>query len=350
MTIHSPHADPVVYAGMNLRGRGNSTWGYPKKPYAIKLGKKAEVLGMPAHKRWVLLANWGDRTLLRNDAAFRLSSGSLMDWTPRGTHVEVVFNGAHVGNYYLCEQIKVDPNRVAIQSMTAADTTETTITGGYLMELDTNYDEVNKFQSSLFKLPYMFKEPDEEVLTTQQFDYMQNHVAQLESILRTGTKLHQHEYEALIDVPSFIEWWLIHEATVNGEAYWPKSVYMHKDRDGKLKAGPVWDFDYATFRNDTKYFYIKNRLYYLYLFLDAQFIAQIKERWPAFRAVADELPAYVRSQKERLAASDVMNHALWPINADINHDEQLTFDEAVETLISNFEARIAWMEGKIDTM
>ena len=82
---------------LQIRGRGNSTWGYPKKPYALKLSSKTSVLGMPKHKRWVLLANWLDRTLMRNDVAFQISRQTGLAWTPRGQFVELVLNGKHLG-------------------------------------------------------------------------------------------------------------------------------------------------------------------------------------------------------------------------------------------------------------
>ncbi|MBQ9287190.1 MAG: CotH kinase family protein, partial [Bacteroidaceae bacterium] len=145
------NADGTVdYDGqISIRGRGNSTWNYPKKPYAIKLDKKSEILGMPKHKRWVLLANWKDRTLMRNDAAFWLSTNSGLPYTVRGQFVEVELNGKIMGNYYLCEQIKVDDNRVDITEMEAQEHNPENLTGGYLVELDTYYDEVNKFHSTI---------------------------------------------------------------------------------------------------------------------------------------------------------------------------------------------------------
>ena len=83
---------------LEIRGRGNTTWEYPKKPYALKLGSKAEILGMPKHKRWVLLANWMDRTLMRNDVSFEIARQTGLAWTPRGKFVELVLNGKLMGN------------------------------------------------------------------------------------------------------------------------------------------------------------------------------------------------------------------------------------------------------------
>ena len=95
-------------ADLAIKGRGNSTWQLPKKPYALKLGAKSEILGMKKHKRWCLLANWMDRTNIRNDIAFHIAKQTNLAWTPSGKFVELILNGEHKGNYYLCEQIQVD--------------------------------------------------------------------------------------------------------------------------------------------------------------------------------------------------------------------------------------------------
>jgi len=232
--------------GTSVKGRGNSTWSFPKKPYAIKLDKKAEVLGMPKHKRWVLLANWIDRTLMRNHIAFTIAKNTeSLDWTPRGEFVELILNGKHLGNYYLCEQIKIDKNRVNIAEMESTDIDGEVITGGYLLEMDINYDEVNKFHTDIRNLPVNIKEPDEDVLVDKQFNYIQNYINQVErAIYADNFSIDGHSYTEYIDVNSFIDWWLVHELTHNGEPGWPKSSYMHKDKNDKLVAGPVWDFDY----------------------------------------------------------------------------------------------------------
>ena len=142
MVIVTPGTLDILYRGtLSVKGRGNSTWNYPKKPYALKLDKKSEMLGMKKHKRWCLLANWMDRTLMRNAVAFEISRHTGLDWTPDGRFVEVILNGEHLGNYYLCEQIKVDKNRVDVAEPDPAD-----VSGGYIFELDSNYDEVNKFR------------------------------------------------------------------------------------------------------------------------------------------------------------------------------------------------------------
>lgn len=145
-------------------GRDN-TWKYPKKSYALKLGERAELLGMPAHNRWLLLANWLDRTMLSNHIAFEISRRTSLSYTPRGKFVEVVLNGEHIGCYYLCEQIIIDKNRLDIHEFGDEE-----VNRGYLLELDKYYDEEFKLRSPLKGLPYMFQNPGP--VTEEQFRFI----------------------------------------------------------------------------------------------------------------------------------------------------------------------------------
>ena len=147
----------------------------------MKLDNKSEILGMKKHNRWCLLANWMDRTLIRNDVAFEISRRTQLEWTPSGKFVELILNGEHKGNYYLCEQIKVDNNRVNI----AKD-------GGFLMECDLWYDEEFKFKTKLHNVPWQFKDPD--WVTQEQFDYLYNYVAEFEQSLFTEASFIQRKY------------------------------------------------------------------------------------------------------------------------------------------------------------
>src|SRR5690606_8462016 len=105
----------MLFEGITeIRGRGNSTWGMPEKPYRIKLDEKACLLGMPADKRWALMANYGDQSLLRNDVAFEVSRRLELEYTPRQQYVELFLNGEYMGNYTLTEHVKEGEHRVPI--------------------------------------------------------------------------------------------------------------------------------------------------------------------------------------------------------------------------------------------
>lgn len=347
ITILNPDGSEDYSGITSIRGRGNSTWNFPKKPYALKLDEKAEILGMPKHKRWVLLANWLDRTLLRNRVANEIAYSTSMAWNPHGEFVDVVLNGEHVGNYYLCEHIKIDKNRVNISELDEEATEGEAITGGYLMELDVNYDEAYKFESSMYQLPYMFKDPDE--VNESQFAYMQNYINSMEASIYDDEELVAGKFMEYMDIDSSIDWWIVHELVGNGEPGHPKSVYMHKDKSGKLFAGPIWDFDYQTFRSK-KGFRVKNALYYSRLFQNSTFVARVKERWSLLKPELEKIPAFIDGEAERIKHSEEMNHLMWPITEVVNEDESLSFKDAIQRMKDRYEERFKWLDNEISKM
>ncbi len=333
---------------MQMKGRGNSTWGYPKKPYAIKLDSKSTVLGLAKDKRFDLLANWMDRTLLRNDMTYYIARQTTsMGWNPKGEFVEVVLNGKHIGNYYLCEHIKVGENRVNITELDEDATSGEAITGGYLMELDVNYDEEYKFKSARYNMPYMFKDPDE--VNDAQLSYLQGYVNEMEEALYDDTKFAGRDYLNYMEIDSYVDWWIIHELAENGEPGWPKSTYMHKDKNGKMVAGPVWDFDWATYKGSTSW-KTKGAVYYNRLFQDPAFVETVKNRWMGEKTVFEAAAEYIRQQGEYLKHSDELNIGLWPISSRVNGDETLSYSEAIQTMYNNYKSRLAWLDAAINAL
>lgn len=378
-----------------IRLRGNSTQNFPKKPFAVKLASKAKVLGMPKHKRWVLLANWMDRTMLRNavalEVAHRTDSAYINDgigWSPRGTSVEVVMDGRHVGNYYLCEQIKIDGDRVDITDCYEDVENPTPETCGYLLEFDDAMDEVNNFRTSR-GIPCMFK--DEVPANSEFFNYVKNKVEGIENSLKAEN--YEEAYKNL-DINSVIDYFFIQELTFNDEYKHPKSVYMYIDGPGKLTAGPVWDFDWQTFVNYDKvqamnskyggtyscrkndewlygasklaektswwpgsdYDYVNDMPYMWYplLFKDANFRARVQERWAVIYPHLLNVVARIDEFAALNKVSDQYNHAMWPLSnlknsagSAFNGDEDMTFDEAIATMKQAYTERLNWMNSNI---
>ena len=350
-----------------IKGRGNATWKYDKRPYALKLLEKNKVLGMPKHKRWVLLANWKDRTLLRNDAAFWLSRQTVMPdpedatkkiglpYTVRGQFVELEFNGEHRGNYYLCEQIKIDQNRVNISKWKPEDTGD--ITGGFMMEIDNNYDEPNKFKSSKFNLKYMFKDPDDD-LSEDAISYMKNFINTLEGKIKNASN---GQYRDDFDIDSAIWFMFVNELTGNGDFYnenysdeykGPHSTYLYKDKGGKLTMGPVWDFDYLTFVPSRSAQWAganRSGYYYMSLCKDPVFRARLLELWDLYKKNLTGFEAYVRSMASTISMSEEFNTTMWGysgLEQDQNKDNEMDFTTAINTMISAYQAKMSWMDGK----
>ena len=365
-----------------IKGRGNYTWKWDKKPYALKFGDdyEVEVLGMPKHTRWVLLANWRDRTLLRNDAAFWLSEQSAPEipYTVRGQFVELEVNGEHRGNYYLCEQIKINKNRVNITKF-KKDFTD--LTGGYLMEIDSYWDELNKFKSKGFNLRYMFKEPDEDpndpetesaASYAEGYAWMEDFINRFEKSLKTEADVEAGVYNNYLDVPSAIMFMLINELTgnkdffqdANDEVFGPHSTYLYKNKkdksgnESKLFMGPVWDFDYKTFTPVSDYGKVftwrgfdNPGYYYYFLCHDDDFVNEIKRLWGSKVKAFQKLPAHITDMVTLISPSQKFDEILWPFkyetNRNDNGDYTLSFSAAIERMISSFNARISWMNLQI---
>lgn len=325
-----------------VKGRGNVTWDrYPKKPYSLKLTKKAEILGMAASKRWVLLSNWADRTLLRNDVAFEIARRTSLAWTPRGKPVELILNGEYRGAYYLCEKVQINRNRLDIEEMDDDDNDVENITGGYLMEIDKYFDEANKFRSATYHLPYQFRNPGEDVLTDAQFNYMQQYVNDFEASLSSDPALQRGDYVQWIDPLSFIDWWIVNELCYNKEVSRPKSVYLHKQRGGRLTMGPVWDFDFSTFTPHDDIYAAERFPYLQRLFQNADFRQAAEQRWQDVRPKMMSIPDYIDQQAQLIQASALQNSLMWPISLKLNGDEQLSFDEAIERMKQSFLLRLS---------
>lgn len=337
-----------------IRGRGNWTWDkYPKKPYALKLGKKQQVLGMPAHKRWVLLAEY--RGFIGNPMMFEATRRApALDWAPRGTFVEMVLNGKYQGLYYLCEHIKIDKNRVNIAELNADDLEYPAVSGGYLLEYDELYDEDYKFMSSGFNMPVQLKSPNDDV-PDQQFNYIRNFINDMEAELLKIGKPGGSKYADYLDIDTFAEYWMVLETVGNYEAWKPRSVKMYKGRDGvdsppgtvcKLKAGPLWDQE--LFQVD-KSFNSKDAHYFKYLFKDPEFVATVKARWPAYRD-------NILGNDKYISYIDYLDQMVNQIKVSANRDialwenEYFTLSGEVSTVKKGFVSKINWMDTQIKAL
>lgn len=377
----------------STRLRGNVTQQMPKKPFAVKLDKKHGVLDMPAHKRWVLLANWKDRTLMRNEVAFGIADvfkqtfpNDGMAWNPSGQHVELVYNGVYVGNYYLCEHVKIDGNRLDINDPYDA---EDAYSGnpadyGYLLEADDGYDEKWKFTTACY-VPFLFKDDGNDAMLT----YAANIVRGIEDNLFKNTSAGYEAAFAQMDLTSFVDYWLIQELMMNSETKHPKSCYNYLN-NGKMYAGPLWDFDWNTLPtsstySEESYSYTtsilsknkayhkrsgyptapntsdKNYIWYPMLVKNATFKALAAERW---NAVKGAIQAYVDAEIPRvqaaIAKSEAENNKMWPVDSGTSAwgskrystygigggfcgDEAKSFSDAVSTMQKTLTTRISGM-------
>ena len=398
MTVYNADGSvDMVTTNCGVRLRGNSTQKLPKKPFAIKLTAKQSILGMPSHKRWCLLANWLDRSMIRNLLGFAAAKATTeawktsgidegMVWTPSGKSVELVFNGHHVGNYLLCEQIKIGSKRLnindAYEDLYADGLPSAYENCGYLVEFDVMQDESYKGVTSR-GITWQLKD---DVLPEDYATSIGNKMKAIEDAIKGGDYA---AYSQLIDLPSFIDQWLIWELALNREYTEPRSIYAYiNGGNDKLHAGPVWDFDRGTFQNPTE---AKNMgssrvkqwnaflsssskvsksggykedqqpcMWYPLLMDDKEFVQIVKERWTVLYPYLQSVVGEIMRLGEENAISWTYDSTMWPgtasaLNAgypsgfsDFSGDENLTeYNAVIENLINCYLGRLDAMNTLI---
>ncbi len=226
-----------------VRGRGNSSWEFDKKPYRLKFSSKRSPLNAPAKaKKWTLINNHSDKTLMRNILAFEISRRMGMAYTPFCQPVDVFLNGEYKGCYQFCDQVEVNENRVNVTEIESGDSD---ISGGYLIEIDGNlqvYQNEEFYFYSNKRIPVTIKSPDEG---DAEKAYISDYFNKMEAAVFAENFLDEEEgYRKYLDLDSFLRNFIIGELVGNPDAFW--SVYMYKERgQEKLFTGPIWDNDLA---------------------------------------------------------------------------------------------------------
>lgn len=232
--------------------RGSTSQDLPKKPYALttlkadnKSNNNVSLLGMPSENDWILNSFAFDASLIRDYLSYNLSN-KIGQYAARGEYCEVVLNGQYIGLYLLQEKIKSNSNRVNIVKIGASDIVDTDVTGGYITKTDktTGGDPIAWYMSG--GTGFIHELPKPVSVTPEQDTYIHNQFLKLESQSSNSDLI--TGYPSVIDVPSFVDFMLLNEFASNVDAY-QYSTFYHKDRGGKLRAGPIWDFN-LTYGND----------------------------------------------------------------------------------------------------
>ncbi|MBE6282314.1 MAG: hypothetical protein E7095_09705 [Bacteroides sp.] len=229
-----------------VRGRGNASWQFPKKPYRLKFNSKQQLLDAPAKaKKWTLVNNYGDKTLMRNILAFEISRRMQMHYVPYCRPVDVILNGEYRGCYQLCDQVEVNKNRINITEMEPEDIQMPQLSGGYHVEIDSYaWGEKSYFVSNR-GVPVTIKSPDEDDIVKQQREYITDYFNKMESAVFANNYADELEgYRKYLNLESFLRYFMVEELCGNPDTFW--SVHMTKDRNSEqFVVGPAWDFDIA---------------------------------------------------------------------------------------------------------
>jgi hypothetical protein len=347
--------EDIAMQEMKIRGRGNSTWGHPKKPYQLKADSKSPMLNMLEDKKWLFLAEYSDKSLIRNKISLDLGAMSRLEYTPKGEYAEVFLNDEYNGTYLITQKVEVKSNRLNLPD------------NGYLVEIDQDYrldaDDIF-FKPTIFTQKhnenvFNIKEPSVDY-NTAAFDLIKDYINNFEAALfGANFKDAQTGYQAYIDLPSFIDWYLVQEIAKSVDAKYYSSIYFNyiPGPGGKIKMGPLWDFDLSYGNVDyansqyTNGFWIKENPWYKRLFEDPAFESEVKERFMYFynntNVILDKIDEYAK-QLERAQGK---NYEKWPTLGTYVWPNPVYFDthaEEVSHLKDWVTKRMEWLHGEFN--
>ena len=358
------------------------------------------ILDFPIEEDWILHGPYADKTLVRNALIYDLSN-RMGFYAVRTQLAELNLNGNYKGVYFFMEKIKRDRNRVNVLSLEPNQTDNSVISGGYILKIDKTagdtedsnfsgdfvYTEDLGFRSNygtqgnvLGYEPYgnkrgeetyfLYEYPDPSRINQQQKDYIENYIREFEDALVNENFSGPRAYEDYIDVASFVDFFILNELSANPDAY-RLSTFMNKDRNGKLKMGPIWDFNLA-FGNEARsqvegwiYRYNENNpgdlwlvhFWWTKLMQDPQFRAAIKTRWNEVRGgalantiITTRIDAWVAEMEANGALERNFNR--WPITGQpvpFNDLVGQTYEQDVMLLKNWINARISWMDSQIQS-
>ncbi|MBX7182935.1 MAG: CotH kinase family protein [Bacteroidia bacterium] len=370
---------------IGIEHRGASSQSFPKKSFGFEVwdvnqnDSDAAILDLPPQSDWVLHASFTDKTLMRNVMSYQLFN-QMGHYASRSRYVELVLNGEYQGVYVLLEKIKKDENRVSISKLTVSDNFGDELTGGYIWKIDRYNGSDNSFawrskihpcdenspDTNFFLLEY----PAADVVTPQQTAYIQSKMDSFELALMSPNFMDESiGYRRHIDFPSFISATIINELSKNVDAY-RLSTYLHKDKDskgGKIKLGPIWDYDLA-WRNADYYggadpagwqYEVcgdgyQNPFWWKRLMEDTVWQNEFYCQWWHNRSTFLDTAYLANSMRERalfLHEAQQRNFEYWPILGSYvwPNPEPIaqTYSEEIENTIDWIKRRIEWMDAHI---
>ena len=331
---------------LNIRGRGNYTWwGFDKKPYRLKLPLGQKMLGMTKSKHWVLLANADDNLgYMRMPMGFALSQYFELNYTPDYVPAELVLNGDYKGIYFLCENVRVDKDRVCINEQLDGETDPTAITGGWLLEIN-NYEEPSQIvltegNGEIMRVTY--HKP--EVLSTEQETYISQLLSKTNDAIYANDK-QSTEWENYIDMDTLARYYIVQEIMDDAESF-HGSCYMHKSlgSDTKLVFGPVWDFGNSFQRGHDLFIYQwppYGQTWIGEIAKFPRFQQKVKDLWANYKGnLNNYINMVVDNWGTTIGGAAAADAQRWPNYGTSNLSSKQS------TMLTNLREKIGWLDSQ----
>lgn len=331
-----------------IRGHGNSTWKTTmtsKKPYLLKLEKEEPLCGMKSSKKWILLANAYDRSMLRNRYAEYISHNvfDAIQWNPSSEYVFLFLNGKFKGLYELTEKIELEKNRL-------------NITDGFIAEYDSHGKRPYTFETKLGKSKVHIRKPDlENKDKYKRFEEKYNEIEEKILALEADPNM---ALPAELDVRSFVDWYLLSEYSKNYDSSFYNSVYMNYDfSKNKIYMGPLWDHDIAfgNINKEVSYnprgVYIANSGWYKILLKNEVFNSAVKKRWIQKKQELEASITWLEKEGKRINEAAELTDSVWHILGSSvwprapGYKERKTHQSEVDYLVDWCKKRLIYMDS-----
>ena len=343
--IYGEKAPESEVLDLTVRGRGNSSFKMPKYGMKLEFTDKVSLFGMPKNRDWALVANFGDKTHLRNYMMSRLSEWLGAKYTPRMQFVEVYLNRNYMGLYLLTETVKVGKNRVNI------DENDTT----FLIEKEDSkkFDPPYVLTDNLYY--YHIKSPKNPSAETE--DLLLDHLNAFESFMMEQYRHKSTEILDWLDIDDYLLFYWVQEYSKNEDGNYARSVFMTWKKGEPIHFGPLWDFDLA-FGNASRErnqspedWYIRNYRLNYYIMRNSIVKDAAIDYWnyhrETFRALIDSIPVY-RAIIEKAIDNE---YRRWPVIGNTENwalkDPYESYDEAVEVMTDWMKKRFKWIDENI---
>ena len=348
MTLDPNGSGFAPYTGtLDIRGRGNTTWLAPKKPYRLRLDTKSALMGIASNRHWALLANYNDKSQLRTYAASEISRATDLDFTPSYRHVEVILNGRYEGVYQLTEHIRTGSDRIDIEEMGPEDNSGVELTGGYLLEVDERLEENHEpgFRTQRH-VPVVVKEPDP--MTPEQRAYITGHVAAFENALFSPSYADPTlGYRRYLDEHAFADHYLVHEIARNQDTFFSSTFFSKQRGEDQFVFGPMWDFDLSMgvvgaprTLDPTGWAQRTSGPWIARIFTDPTFVTTVEQRWAALAPQIAGLPDQIEALGDSLQPAIDNDEARWGY--------QLEHHDSPQYVADWLRTRLGWIGGELD--
>jgi hypothetical protein len=319
---------------------GHIEWG--KNDYKLNFSNAVSLLNMPAHNDWLMVPNVYDITMLHNQTAFYMSEISKLDYTPRYHYVDLMFNGRYAGTYMLGETLDGSSSRVNVGS------------DGYVLSIGSN-TVGSAFATAHLERPVSILCPTSQ--SASVVNYIVNFVSEAESVLFSSNFADEtYGWRYYMDENSFVDWYLINEIAKNQSGAFNSSCIMSYRRGGKLKMGPVWDFEKAfgdAGSTGSSGFIIKNVSWYKRLFMDPAFVAKVKERFAYYYEHQEDILKSINENAQYLKYAIQEDDTKWDTFLKYKASEENTwvlYQGQVSSMKSWLTERMRWLKDQFDAM